>query len=356
MAFIFDIRELVNSGEKMRAEREKPVRIAVYIDAQAPEAAVQALKDALRPQTGNARLHVEAVVPGDVLLVDDSADVVIALAGPGDTLAPSLARAREKFVPTVALVAQADRNAAARRLDHPVLDTLAAEEAAELVALLGAWLEDRVSGKRIALAANFEFVRRAVAVEAVKTTSLQNGVVGGVVIIPGADMPIMTLNQAKMVMQIAAAYGQPLGAERIKELAMVVGGGFALRAVARQALTLVPGFGWAIKAGIGYSGTLAMGYAAIEYFEQGGDASGLAVKIAEARDKAVQAVKSRGPRSREVVPAHAYVVESGAQEYLVVEPVVADPVTEAASLIAESALPAGPSDVEPPMGTGAGER
>ena len=39
-----------------------------------------------------------------------------------------------------------------------------------------------------------------------------------VVFIPGADMPIMTLNQAKMLLQIAAAYGQPLSAERIKEL------------------------------------------------------------------------------------------------------------------------------------------
>ena len=114
-------------------------------------------------------------------------------------------------------------------------------------------------------------MRRAVAEEAVKATAFQNAVIGGVTVIPGADMPLMTANQAKMVLQIAAAYGQPLGAERIKELAAVVGGGFALRAIARQALAFVPGFGWAIKAGIGYTGTMAMGYAAIEYFEAGGD-------------------------------------------------------------------------------------
>ena len=44
----------------------------------------------------------------------------------------------------------------------------------------------------------------------------------------------MTANQAKMVLEIAAAYGQPLTADRIKELAAIVGGGFAWRAVARQ--------------------------------------------------------------------------------------------------------------------------
>ena len=57
---------------------------------------------------------------------------------------------------------------------------------------------------------------------------MQNAGVGLVVFIPGADLPIMTLNQAKMLLQIAAAYGEPMGKERVKELAAVVGGAFAL--------------------------------------------------------------------------------------------------------------------------------
>ncbi len=311
MALPLDIRDMMSSGQKFRTERERPVRIAVLIDATADEAAIDALREALLPQTGNASLHVEAVVPGDVLDVDSSADVVVALTGPGATLAPSLERAHGRFIPTVLLAAEDDREAVARRLAHPLLDTLVDTDASQLIDKLGSWLGEKVQGKRMALAANFAFVRRAVATEAVKSTAFQNAVIGGVVIIPGADMPLMTANQAKMVMQIAAAYGQPLGAERIKELATVVGGAFVLRTIARQFVTLLPGFGWALKAGIGYSGTLAMGYAAVEYFEGGGDLRGLAAKLKDARDGAVEAAATRIKRGQpaEVIPAEAWVVE-----------------------------------------------
>lgn len=311
MALPFDIRDLMSSGARMRDEREKRVRLAVFIDAEAPQELVDVIKDALRPQMSTALLHVEAAVPGDVLVVDSTADAVIALAGPSDTLAESLRRAREAYVPTVVLAFGGDRDHVGARLGQPVLDTLVEEDAGEIVSALGHWLADRVSGKRLALAANFPFVRRAVAVEAVKATSFQNAVIGGVVIIPGADMPLMTANQAKMVLQIAAAYGEPLGAERIRELAAVVGGAFALRTVARQLVTMVPGFGWALKAGIGYSGTLAMGMAAVEYFEAGGELSGLGERLKEARDRVIEAARTRGSRPEEPIPAHAWVVDGG---------------------------------------------
>ncbi len=190
-----------------------------------------------------------------------------------------------------------------------MLDTVADDDAEELIKKLGRWLADRVSGKRLALAANFAFVRRAVAEEAIKNTAFQNAVVGGVMILPGADMPVMTANQGKMVLQIAAAYGEPLGPERIKELAAVVGGAFVFRAVARQALAFVPGLGWAIKAGMGYSATLGMGYAALEYFEEGGDVRGLATKLRETKERMLEKVRARGGAEEPPIPAHGWVVE-----------------------------------------------
>jgi uncharacterized protein (DUF697 family) len=151
-------------------------------------------------------------------------------------------------------------------------------------------------------------VRRAVAEESVRATAFQNAIIGGVAIIPGADMPLMTANQAKMVMQIAAAYGQDLGADRIKEIASVVGGAFLFRTVARQFVGLVPGLGWAVKAGIGYSGTLGMGYAAVEYFEGGGDIKGIGDKLRKARDAAI--VRAREARRRKTLEPGASVVEA----------------------------------------------
>jgi uncharacterized protein (DUF697 family) len=306
-----DIRDLMNSGTTLREEREKPIRLAVFVDVEAPEELVEAVRVALHPQTGSAMLHVEVCGPGEALLIDPGADAVVALAGPGVTLERSLAGAREKFVPTVLLALGESALDVSHRLSQPVLDTIAAPDTEQLVRQLGAWLADRINGKRLALANNFEFIRRAVAEESVKATAFQNGVIGFVAIIPGADMPIMTANQAKMILQIAAAYGQPLGPERIKELAVIVGGGFTLRAIARQLLDFIPGFGWALKAAIGYSGTLAMGYAALEYFEEGGEFSGVAMRIKEARDKAVHAARERmgrGLPADEPIQAHGYVV------------------------------------------------
>jgi uncharacterized protein (DUF697 family) len=316
MRLPIDIREIMNSGTKLREDRERPVRVAVFVDVEAPEELVESVRAALHPQTGSAMLHVEACAPGEALLIDPTADAVIALAGPGSTLARSLASAREKFVPTVVLALGDGASEVARRLDQPILDTIVAPDAEQVVRSLGSWLVDRVSTKRLAMATNFAFMRRAVSEEHIKATAFQNGVIGFVAVIPGADMPLMTANQAKMILQIAAAYGQPLGAERVKELAVLVGSGFTLRAIARQLLDFIPGFGWAVKAGIGYSGTLAMGYAALEYFEEGGDFSGVALRVKEARDKAVGAARDRfgrGLPAEEPIPAHAYVVSgSGA--------------------------------------------
>ena len=56
------------------------------------------------------------------------------------------------------------------------------------------------------------------------------------------------------------------------------------RTIAREALGFVPGLGWAIKGGVAYAGTKALGKAATAYFEQGG---------AHALSRAADAVRSR---------------------------------------------------------------
>ena len=75
----------------------------------------------------------------------------------------------------------------------------------------------------------------------------------------------------------------------MKELAAVVGGGLACRTVARQMAGLVPAVGWAVKAGVGYAGTWAMGMAAAEYFEHGGNMAGVGAVVDEARAAASRA-------------------------------------------------------------------
>ena len=142
----------------------------------------------------------------------------------------------------------------------------------------------------VALAKGYPPFRRAVCEEVIRNNARQNAVVGALPI-PGADMPVMTANQARMVLNIAAAYGEELSMERARELLGVLAAGFGLRALARQAVKLVPLGGWAAAAAIGYAGTIAMGRAAILYFERGGQKVG-EQEMAEIRHRALEEGKA----------------------------------------------------------------
>jgi uncharacterized protein (DUF697 family) len=131
-------------------------------------------------------------------------------------------------------------------------------------------LAERAEEDAVGLAARLPALRRAVCRELIERFSRQNGILGATIFIPGADMPALTLNQVRMVLRIGAAYGEKIDRERAVELLAVLGAGFGLRAVARQALAFVPIAGWAVKGGIAYVGTRALGRAAIGYFERGG--------------------------------------------------------------------------------------
>jgi len=118
-----------------------------------------------------------------------------------------------------------------------------------------------------ALAARLPVVRRAVCDELIRSFSKKNAIIAAAVFIPGVDMPVLTLNQARLVLRIALAYGQEIDKERAVELLGVVGLGFGLRTVARELLDLVPVAGWALKGAVAYAGTKAIGEAAVRYFE-----------------------------------------------------------------------------------------
>jgi len=142
------------------------------------------------------------------------------------------------------------------------------------------------------LAASLPSVRRTYCDNVIIANAAQNGVMGVVVIIPGADMPAMTANQIRMILKIAHAYGEDLGVDRAFEILSVVGVGFVLRTLARQALDFVPGFGWAVKGAVGFSGTVALGEAAIAYFEAGAP---LRVSRMQRINRQLERIRSRVP-------------------------------------------------------------
>jgi uncharacterized protein (DUF697 family) len=146
----------------------------------------------------------------------------------------------------------------------------------------------------LSLARRLPVVRRAVVRRLIDHTARQNGVVGAVVFVPGADMPVMTVNQLRMVLKMAAAYGEDVGFERAAEILSVLTAGLGLRTLAREALDFVPVAGWALKGAVGYSGTLAIGTAAQAYFEAGAPLMPVKAKrITERLDRLTHGVLAR---------------------------------------------------------------
>jgi uncharacterized protein (DUF697 family) len=120
-----------------------------------------------------------------------------------------------------------------------------------------------------ALAARLPVLREAVVDELIRRSARKNALVAAAVFVPGVDMPVLTLNQVRLVLRIAIAYGYEVDQTRLPDVLAVVGAGFGLRSVARELLDLVPGAGWAAKGAVAYAGTRAVGEAARRRFGAG---------------------------------------------------------------------------------------
>lgn len=173
-----------------------------------------------------------------------------------------LERAHRKRVPIVCLA----------RARYPVPYVLATDVvvvppgAGFPVEELARALANRLGEAATPLAARLPVLRPAVCEWLIASFARKNGIVGAAVFVPGVDLPVLTLNQMRLVLRLASAYGEEISTERLPELVAVLGGGLGLRALARELCDLVPVAGWAVKGVVAYGGTRALGEAAVRYF------------------------------------------------------------------------------------------
>jgi uncharacterized protein (DUF697 family) len=312
--------------------------VSIVVDASLDTALVEYAKQAFRPQSGNINLAVIPYYAEVVRFAADSALVVV-LANVAPATGRLLNQALRQGIPAVAVTLDAAQLQQLARDNYNEIDldsivTVTGGGAAagagggaggdgvgedvagsgigvgsgtagaagggavgdglpsldevrfqSLFKKLGQWMVRRLPDERLVLARAFDFVRQPFVNNAIQATSLQNAAIAAVFFLPGADMPLLTLNQVKLFLQIGTAYGAELDRQRLKEIALLVAGGLGFRAVARRLVGLIPVFGWAVRGAVGYGGTLAVGKAAQEYFERGGDLgellSGLADKVTD---------------------------------------------------------------------------
>jgi uncharacterized protein (DUF697 family) len=128
-------------------------------------------------------------------------------------------------------------------------------------------LARRLGEHGTSLAARLPVLRPAVCEHLIASMAKRNGLIGAAVFIPGADMPMLTLNQVRLVLRLALAHGERVDSRRLPELLGVVGAAFGLRAAARELLETVGRGRWAIRGAVAYGGTKAVGEAALRHFD-----------------------------------------------------------------------------------------
>jgi uncharacterized protein (DUF697 family) len=241
----------------------KEVRLAASADRALALAGAPELVSALRRELSRGG-DPGALVGPDAL--DRAAALVLVLVGPpSEADEELLKKARRARVPVVCL--------ATGPVEGPIPFVLATDvvraepgEGFPLEALADV-LARRLGEAATPLAARLPVLRDAVCANLVASFAHRNAITAAAVFVPGADLPILTLNQARLVLRIASAYGAEIDRERLPELLGVLGAGFGFRALAREALDFVPVAGWALKGAVAYAGTRALGEAARRYFE-----------------------------------------------------------------------------------------
>ena len=115
--------------------------------------------------------------------------------------------------------------------------------------------------------------RRSAANKIVRSATMVS-LVAGLEPIPLIDIPILLSNQVRMLLRIAAVYGEPMSVQHVRELVVTVAGGLALRYLAEEAAKAMPFGGDLVSGAIAAAGTWAIGQVGIEYFENSKQLSG----------------------------------------------------------------------------------
>lgn len=130
---------------------------------------------------------------------------------------------------------------------------------------------EALGGELAATARRLPALRDTAAEIAIARAARRAAAIGAAGILPGATMPVLTMLQARLVLELATIHDRELGMERAIEVAAVVAAGFGWRAVGRGAVMLIPGPAFALRGGVAYAATRAIGEGAARWMAEGGD-------------------------------------------------------------------------------------
>jgi len=127
-------------------------------------------------------------------------------------------------------------------------------------------LAARLGEKATNLGRRIPVLRDEVARHLVASFSTKAGWTAGAWFVPGGEFLPLTVQQVRLVLRIAHVYGHDVDPLRAPEVIGVVAGAYGWRGLARRLLGTRALPGWAVRGGVAYAATRAVGEAAIRRF------------------------------------------------------------------------------------------
>lgn len=243
----------------------EPTCTHIYVDSLASEDVILAVHAYFMPERTDATVHVSKLSDGVSLVSNRTSqrnngsaipDIAVIIPTPTSACEDALVMLASHAIPCAVVVESAVEapKIADTLFDTGLITVIAGTTEEALFDRLSAWIATTVD-KAVSFAAAYPSCRESVVKQITSACAKENAAIGAVALVPGSDMPLMTARQIRLALDITSAYNIDMSIETIAELLGVVGAGFGYRTVARTVAGAVPGFGWALKAGMGYAGT-----------------------------------------------------------------------------------------------------
>ena len=205
-----DVKALIDEATEIDAAQETPLSVSVYVDETAPADLAAHVRNAFASSSAHVRMTVTYLDSSFAPYEDD--DLAIIVAGDSLRVGPAAQLVRAVGVPVMVVTLSpkmvADKASSGNSAipegdvigpDVPegAVEPLKLDEvtAAQIDERMGDWIVAVCRDKRLALSIAFPFMRRSLASDAVKLTSLQNAGIGlvALIIVPSLILLLMSI-------------------------------------------------------------------------------------------------------------------------------------------------------------------
>ncbi len=258
-------KEIFELARAVKATTDKPTNLLsahIIVDKTASRELIMTVKDLLRPSFGEVFIEVDELYEIQPHRAIPTRDVAFIICGSEDERVGELASSySESHIPTLII---ADQNSVipptetVQSSDECPVALVSVMDYAELSPKMSHWILDQDDDFVQKFVKVFAFPRDEYFDKLIASTAKENAMVA-LMPVNKADMPLMTLNTAKMASQMNWILNRQISIPIIAEMGCIVGSGYLMRRVARFVPKSSRFARLVVDVAISYGGTLACG-------------------------------------------------------------------------------------------------